>query len=151
MSDKAYSIPENLRGLQLRIEAAQLNDRLSIDMDLVALSSLIEELAAAEGRVKELEADNAFLKSQEAWKRIDSLSESVNQKTLTIRQMSIERKSLEFENVALREWIARLEDPVSDEEQEQYSNHTYVYGFRDACKELLALRAGKEKDNGTNN
>jgi hypothetical protein len=30
---------------------------------------------------------------------------------------------------------------VTDEEEEQFSNHTFVYGFRDALKEFTASRA----------
>ena len=65
-------------------------------------------------RVSKAEAENAFLKSQEAWKRIDSMSSTIDRMTLEIAQLAVTAKrvaSADEENVALRaekvEWEKR--------------------------------------------
>lgn len=70
-------------------------------------------------RVSKAEAENAFLKSQEAWKRIDSMSSTIDRMTLEIAQLAVTAKrvaSADEENEALRAKVAKLEAPISDEE-----------------------------------
>ncbi len=70
-------------------------------------------------RVSKAEAENAFLKSQEAWKRIDSMSSTIDRMTLEIAQLAVTAKrvaSADEENAGLRAKLAKLEAPVSDYE-----------------------------------
>ena len=64
-------------------------------------------------RVSKAEAENAFLKSQEAWKRIDSMSSTIDRMTLEIAQLAVTAKrvaSADEENVALRAKLQQISD-----------------------------------------
>ena len=74
---------------------------------------LLRDYAALENLVSKAEAENAFLKSQEAWKRIDSMSSTIDRMTLEIAQLAVTAKrvaSADEENVALRAKLQQISD-----------------------------------------
>ena len=74
---------------------------------------LLRDYAALEKLVSKAEAENAFLKSQEAWKRIDSMSSTIDRMTLEIAQLAVTAKrvaSADEENVALRAKLQQISD-----------------------------------------
>ena len=74
---------------------------------------ILRDYAALEKLVSKAEAENAFLKSQEAWKRIDSMSSTIDRMTLEIAQLAVTAKrvaSADEENVALRAKLQQISD-----------------------------------------
>ena len=110
---KDYPIPEDLQqDYSLVLESLRLHDNSNDRRVLSQLKYYIERIAAAEGRVKELEAE-----------RDENLEYQQNE----FAKGNAGMDALEADNASLREQVERLKAPVSDKDADKYGSYMGKY------------------------
>ncbi len=116
-------LKERIAQLTAERDAARRENECLIDEGLLLLNRIAELEAERDAALRECEQ---LKQAIESWKKDETIwKETEKAYILQAQQMQAGAEELIEENAALKA-------PVSDEEQEEYSNHTYVYGFRDA-------------------